>query len=64
MRRFIFKWLTSLFVILSFGMPLARADETDSDDEGGRPPPAKEYLVAALSTLLIIYTVVKPSRKL
>ena len=62
MKRSFIRWLAPIFLLLSLEAALARADENATEDEG-RPPPAKQYLVASLAAMLIIYTVVVPSRK-
>lgn len=56
------RWGLSLFVTFVLAVPAAAAD-TPTSSARETPSPGLAYAVAGLSTLLILFTICKPSKK-
>jgi hypothetical protein len=71
MWRFILRSLASLFMCAVLISPTLRAELTNrlnpsgatTDEDKKRAPPALQYAVASLSTILILVILCMPSRK-
>ena len=56
------RWIAALLMAGVFAFPAAAADAPTSS--ASEPPsPALPYAVAGLSTLLVLFTICKPSKK-
>jgi hypothetical protein len=56
------RWSLSLFLTAVLALPATAAD-TPPSSARETPSPALAYAVAGLSTLLILFTICKPSKK-
>lgn len=64
MRRFFFQWLAPLLLAGIFFVPAVQAQApSEPSSEEGRGPPTMQYFFATLATVLVLFTVCKPSRK-
>jgi hypothetical protein len=61
----LFRWVAPIVVILGLWLPASPAQSSDAPgaDQAERNPPALQYALAGLFTLLVLVIVCMPSRK-